>query len=256
MAELMIKEETREPEAVLQVDSLVQRVGRETVLKGVTFQVYPGECFGLFGCSGSGKTTLLHVLAGIDRFVSGRVMLLGYDVKKSEAFKKRVGLVTQERSLFQDLSAAENLDFIAALKNADKSQIVRLVAELELDSYLREPVSLLRRGPYQRLSLACALLNRPELLLVDELIEDCDLPSRQILARKLKEFVSEGGSCVYATGSVEHLDLMDRVGWLEDGALSIYKPEQLLEVRRQRLDELEEAGSEAGSGKRSGEQDA
>lgn len=140
---------------------------------------------------------MLHVLAGINKFHSGTVEVLGCNASKSDSFKKSMGLVTQERSLFQDLKAAENLDYIAVLKNAARENIPTLVRRFELEKFLSEPVGSLEDGPYKRLSLACALLNSPVLLIVDELTRNIDPHSLYIVLKELAEFLSGGGTCVW-----------------------------------------------------------
>lgn len=227
------KEDSMQP--LLRVVSLRQRIGRRDVLKDLSFEVFPGECFGIFGLAGSGKTALIHILAGVDRFTSGSVEVLGHNIKKTEKFKQYTGLVTQRRSLFQELTAGENLDFIAALKNAKRDAISSLVERLELNDYLKEPVTRLEAGVYQRLSLACALLNEPRLLLADEPITGFDLDSRRLILGEIKDYLQRGGTCVWAFSSMEPVGLMSRVGWLENGEFTVYSPQEA----RERWEKLE-----------------
>lgn len=216
-------------ESMIKVMDLVQKIGRQIIFNGLSFNVLPGECFGVFGLRGAGKTTLLHILAGVDRFKSGRVEVLGYDVKKSEKFKRDLGLVTQEKSLFQDMTVAENLDFLAAVKNAPRANIYQMVERFALNDLLAKPVTLLDMGSYQRLSMACALLNQPKLLIIDELIKDFDLYSQNLIKKELHQFQAEGGTCVYSFSNIALCAQMSKVGWLESGRLQIYEPESALE---------------------------
>ncbi len=216
-------------QAVIAVQNLVQKIGRKLVLNDVSFTVEKGECFGVFGTRGKGKTTLLHILAGIDRFKSGSVLVAGVNVQKNESFKKKLGLVTQQPSLFPDLSTVENLDFIATIKEADKTKIARLVQDFELEDYLKQPVTMLDAGVYQRLSLACALLNEPEILIIDELINDVDMYSRKILIREVKKFLAAGSTVVWGFSNPDYLHHMDKVAWLNDGKLTVISPEQARE---------------------------
>lgn len=216
-------------QAVIAVQNLVQKIGRKLVLNDVSFTVEKGECFGVFGTRGKGKTTLLHILAGIDRFKSGSVLVTGVNVQKNESFKKKLGLVTQQPSLFPDLSTVENLDFIATIKEADKTKIARLVQDFELEDYLKQSVTMLDAGVYQRLSLACALLNEPEILIIDELINDVDLYSRKILMREVKKFLAAGSTVVWGFSNPDYLQHMDKVAWLNDGKLTVISPEQARE---------------------------
>ena len=234
-------------ETIVAVKNLTQKIGKKTVLDGLTMEVGAGECLGIFGMKGSGKTTLLHILAGIDRFTSGKVEVAGVDVRKNDGFKKKLGLVTQERSLFHDLSAAENLDFIAALKNAERENITRLIEALELGEVLNQPAGSLEAGPYQRLALACALLNDPRLLIADELTGAIDLDSHRIILRELKNFLAGGGTCIWAFSNAEFLRHAGRVGWLEKGKITFYQPAEALARWNDRLQSLAGPGGDGGA---------
>lgn len=216
--------EQRQIETVIEIRDLVQKIGKKTVLGGLSFTVHRGECLGIFGFRGAGKTSLLHVIAGIDKFSSGTVEVLGGNINKTQGYKKHLGLVTQEASLFQDLTAGENLDYIATLKNASLENIESVLDRLELKDYLREPASRLEPGIYQRLSLVCALLGSPQLLLTDELIKDIDLYSRQLIVKEMELYIKQGGSCACAFTNVEFAPYMSRVAWLDNGLMSFYEP--------------------------------
>lgn len=211
-------------EPVVKVKDLVLKHGRRTVLDGISFEVYPGECFAVFGAGGSGKTALIHVLAGVDAFTSGEVEVLGANVKKSGAFKRCTGLVTQKRSLFGLLTAAENLDFLAALKGAPTGAIPGLVGRLQLEEHLKSRAVVLEEGAYKRLSLACALLNSPRLLLADEITERVDPCSLKIIVNEIKNFLGGGGAVVWALADPSYLQLATSVGWLEGGRMEILEP--------------------------------
>ena len=203
--------------------------GKKKVLSGVTLDVYPGECLGIFGLRGTGKTTLLHMLAGLERCKTGVIKVMGNDISKNDTCKASVGLVTQARSLFQDLTAGENLDFIASLKGAPPDRITPLIEKFDLQDHLRDAVNSLDAGVYQRLALACALLNAPQLLILDEPIKDIDLYSRNMIADALLEFISRGGACIHGFSNMEFAARMNKVGWLENGELTVYEPQEAVE---------------------------
>lgn len=232
---------------LVKVNGLKQTIGKKNILAGLSFELSAGECFGLFGARGAGKSTLLHILAGVDRFKSGSVEIFGHDIRKSEAFKKQLGLVTQERSLFRDLKAYENLEFIAALKNTGTGNIPGLIKRFELNAVLGEPSGTLDAGVYQRLSMACALLNEPRLLIADDLINDIDPYSRRIISKELKCFISGGGTCIWGFSRIESCSLTDRVGWLENGLITLYSPQEAQELwdSQMRLIERQSGESDA-----------
>jgi len=237
-------------EPVVRVRDLVQKIKKRIILDGVGLEVYRGECFGLFGLRGAGKTALLHILAGIDRFRSGSVEVLGYDIRKSERFKHQLGLVTQGKSLFQDLRAGENLDFLAALKNAGRENCHRVIERFQLTDYLSLPVTALEAGVYQRLALACALLNEPELLLADDLFQSIDPASHHIILGELKEYLACGGTCILSFNNMDAYSKNDlyssisRVGWLEQGRLTVCQPGEARDQWDRRLKSFEEQSGE------------
>ncbi|MDQ7093827.1 ABC transporter ATP-binding protein [Desulfosporosinus sp. PR] len=210
-------------EPVIRVNNLVQKIGRKTLLQGISFEVMPGECLGIFGTRGAGKTSLAHSLAGVDRFTSGQVEILGWNIRKTEKFKQSLGLVTQECSMFRDMTAIENLDFIGALKKAPRANIREMIERYELQEFLSRPAAALEIGALQRLSLACAQLNRPKVLIVDEIIKDIDLYSRSLILKELKQFLAGGGTCVSTFSDFGVCEHIDKVAWLENGELSLYE---------------------------------
>jgi len=229
-------------EPVISVANLVQHHGKKPVLGGVSFEVTPGERFGVFGAGGAGKTTLLHSVAGIEQIGSGTVTVLGCDVRRSETFKKDTGLVTEERSLFLDLTAAENLDFFSILKNRPGESAGQLCQRLGLNAYLGLRVDELDGGVFQRLSLACALLGGPRLLIADDLFQDIDLESRQIVLGELNRYSSAGGTCIWSFSNIWCCRLVDRVGWLENGVMNIFFPDQAIQEWERQREQAEMGG--------------
>ena len=232
---------------VIVAKDVVQVVNKKTVLEGINLQVGQGEALGIFGTRGTGKTTLLHLLAGLDRFKSGTVEILGFDVRKSDRYKGQLGLVTQEKSLFQELTVVENLDFIATLRQGERAALERLVAQLELQAILSQPVSTLADGLYQRVALACALLHRPAVLIADELIKDIDLASRRLILHTVRQFLQTGGTLVCGFSNLDYACQLDRVAWLMGGKLNFYSPaEAKAEWQRQFQESALPIGEEHG----------
>lgn len=217
---------TGDREKVITISGLVQKIGKNTVLNGIDLELYQGECLGIFGLRGVGKTTLLHAAAGVDRIKSGYIEVLGQRVNKSQAYKTKMGLVTQAPSLFADLNAAENLDLFCTIKRVSRERIQDSITRLQLEDYLREPLASLKVGVYQRLALGCALLNNPEILIIDEIIRDIDLESRRIILQVLEDHSKEGNSFLCGFSNMEYVHYMDRVAWLDDGKVHFYSPDE------------------------------
>lgn len=217
-------------EIVISIQGLVQKIGHNTVLNGVDLELYRGECLGIFGLRGAGKTTLLHAAAGVDRIKSGTIEVLGQRVGKSQAYKAKMGLVTQAPSLFSDLDVAENLDLFSVIKRVAPERIQEAVIRMELEKYLKNNLSSLKIGVYQRLALGCALLNHPEILIVDELIRDIDMESHRIILRVLEDYLQQGNSCLWSFSNIEYVHYMDRVAWLDEGQVRLYTPDEAKKI--------------------------
>ncbi|AEF95353.1 ABC transporter related protein [Desulfotomaculum nigrificans CO-1-SRB] len=230
---------------VIKAVDLVQVINKKTVLDGVNLEVFPGEALGIFGTRGTGKTTLLHILAGIDRFTSGTVEILGCDSRKSNKFKPHLSLVTQERSLFQELKVAENLDFLATLRGGSRATITQLVERLELTDILSQPVRILEAGEYQRAALACALLNNPRILIADELIKDIDLPSRRLIIKEVQRFMADGGTFICGFSNMDYACQMSRVAWLAKGRITWYDPAEARSEWQRQVQEFAVKSGEA-----------
>lgn len=208
---------TPQNDPLLSVTDLRQRAGQQTILAEVNFSVNAGERVGIFGLRASGKTTLLHILAGVESFTSGEVCVLGNRLPREQEFKHHTGLVTQKPSLFQDLRAGENLDYISVLKNHKLKDLEPIIERLALEEHLKKPLRQLDYGVLQRLSLACALIGDPALLLADELFNDINLYSRKLILNELRIFQERGGTCIWTYSDIMLSTHMDRILWLEEG---------------------------------------
>lgn len=210
---------------VIRVTDLKQKIGRKLLFQDISFEVHAGECWGIFGTRGAGKTSLIHILAGVERFQAGQVEIMGFNIKRTDKFKQSLGLVTQENSLFRDMTVVENLDFIAVLKNAPRSAVREMIERFQLREFLKKPVTALDIGVLQRVALACALLNKPKLLILDEIIKDINLFSRNLILKELEGFLAEGGTCVSTFSSFSFVQSFNKVAWLEGGEMTLYDAE-------------------------------
>lgn len=221
---------------VIEAVDLSKTFGKKKVLNKVSLSVGPGESLGIFGLRAAGKTTLLYMLAGLETCKTGVIKIMGTDISKSSKYRTSLGLLTQTRSLFQDLTAGENLDYIASLKGAPADSIGPLTEKFELQNCLALAVGSLDAGVYQRLAMACALLNAPRLLVMDEPIKDIDLYSRRMITRAVEEYVSQGGACVCGFSDMSFARHLHKVGWLDNGQLSVYEPGEAWQIWNNMLD--------------------
>lgn len=153
------------------VDGLVKQFGDRRALDGASFSLPAGAFLSIFGPNGAGKTTLLRILATLSRPTRGSVRLLGIDaLEEPERLRSRIGLISHKSMLYGDLTAAENLAFFSSLYNGapDRGRINELLRLVELDHRRNDAVRTFSRGMQQRLSIARALVNDPDLVLLDE----------------------------------------------------------------------------------------
>src|SRR5881398_915265 len=154
-------------DVAIEVKDLVVVRGKKEVLHGISTAVHPGTVTGLLGPSGSGKTTLMRALVGVQKVRSGEVTVLGAPAG-SAALRSRVGYVTQAPSVYADLTVRENARYFASLYGAGAAAADRAVADVGLAGAAGQLVGNLSGGQRSRASLACAMIGRPELLVLDE----------------------------------------------------------------------------------------
>ena len=158
---------------VVQAVSLSRRFGAFTAVDGVSLEIVEGDIFGFLGPNGSGKTTLIRMLCGLLRPTGGSGTVLGQDiVRGGEAIKREIGYMSQQFSLYSDLTVLENLTFYAGIygipRRERRDRIEEVIATTDIGAYRHRLASRLSGGWKQRLALACALVHRPRLLFLDE----------------------------------------------------------------------------------------
>ncbi|HUS69715.1 MAG TPA: ABC transporter ATP-binding protein [Anaerolineae bacterium] len=185
------------------VEGLTKKFGEFTAVDHVDFQIKTGEIFGFLGPNGSGKTTTIRILLGLLRPTEGRGTVLGYDiVKQAEEIRKRIGYMSQQFSLYNDLTVAENLNFYGGtygVTGARLRQRKEYILEMaNLRGREREMTKNLSGGWKQRLALGTAIIHEPEMLFLDEPTAGVDPISRRAFWDLLYE-LSEGGTTIFVT---------------------------------------------------------
>lgn len=202
-------------------DVTVHRSGRP-VLREVSLALEPGSLTGLLGPSGSGKTTLMRALVGVQRHVRGRVQVLGHDAG-SPALRRSVGYVTQDPSVYHDLTVAENLRYFAAVLRIPRSErgsdVERVLTEVDLLPQRDQLVSRLSGGQLSRVSLAAALLGTPELLVLDEPTVGLDPVLRRDLWALFYALANEGRTVLVSSHVMDEATRCGRLLLLRDGLL-------------------------------------
>jgi len=209
-------------ELAIDVEGITKKFGTRTVVDGLGMQVRKGEIYGFLGPNGSGKTTFLRILCGLLRPDVGSGTCLGYDViTQSDAIKRRVGYMTQKFSLYEDLSLAENLRFVAdiyEIKNA-RAAVAEMLRTLGLEGRGHQLAGQLSGGWKQRLALAACLIHKPELLLLDEPTAGVDPKARRDFWEEIHRLASEGLTVLVTTHYMDEAERCHRLAYIAYGRL-------------------------------------
>ncbi|MDQ4039955.1 MAG: ABC transporter ATP-binding protein [Actinomycetota bacterium] len=205
-------------EEAVEVDDLVVRRGGKRVLSGLTCSVARGSVTGLLGPSGSGKTTLMRCVVGVQIVTGGSVRVLGEDAG-SAALRSRVGYVTQTPSVYADLTVRENARYFAAVLGTGGKAADRAIDDVGLQGQAAQLVSTLSGGERARVSLACALLGDPELLILDEPTVGLDPVLREELWGMFASLAAAGTTLVVSSHVMDEAGRCDRILLLRDGDL-------------------------------------
>jgi lipooligosaccharide transport system ATP-binding protein len=211
--------------AVINARALTKLYDGTPVVDGIDVSVAPGECWGLLGPNGAGKTTFLRMLLGRTPPSSGEITVLGHDIPlQASMMRARIGVVPQLDNLDPDFTVTENLRTYAAYFGIDGRSLNSRIGELlsfaaltqKADAYL----STLSGGMLRRLSLVRALINEPELLILDEPTTGLDPQARQLIWQRLRRLKAEGTTLVLTTHYMEEAErLCDRVTVMDHGRL-------------------------------------
>ncbi|HCZ13641.1 MAG TPA: multidrug ABC transporter ATP-binding protein [Candidatus Accumulibacter sp.] len=206
----------------IDVSGINKRFGDKHVVKDLALQVREGEIYGFLGPNGSGKTTSIRMLCGLLTPDSGRGTCLGLDVlKDSAAIKRQVGYMTQKFSLWDDLTIAENLDFVARMFGmANRRQAVdRALVDLGLDGRRQQLAGTLSGGWKQRLALASCLLHAPRLLLLDEPTAGVDPKARRDFWEEIHRLSAAGITILVSTHYMDEAERCHRLAYIAYGRL-------------------------------------
>jgi ABC-2 type transport system ATP-binding protein len=209
-------------ELAIDVQGMTKRFGDRTVVNDIALQVRTGEIYGFLGPNGSGKTTFIRMLCGLLRADAGSGQVLGHDViRESEEIKRHVGYMTQKFSFWEDLSIAENLDFVARMYAVkDRKQAVRAsIEQLGLAGRERQLAGQLSGGWKQRLALAACLIHQPRLLLLDEPTAGVDPKARRDFWEQIHQLAAKGLTFLITTHYMDEAERCHRLAYIAYGNL-------------------------------------
>ena len=206
------------PAPAIEVEALRVVRGGTVALDGVSLEVAVGRVTGLLGPSGSGKSTLIRALVGVQRLSFGRVTVLGQPAG-SASLRPRVGYVTQAPSVYGDLSVRDNLRYFARIVGAPRERVDETIEIVALHDFAGRVVARLSGGQRARVSLATALLNDPEVLVLDEPTVGLDPVLRRDLWDTFHAFARRGRTLLVSSHVMDEAERCDDLLLLRDGRL-------------------------------------
>lgn len=220
----------------IELEGVTKRFGQFVAVDHVTFQVRAGEVFGWLGPNGAGKTTTIRMLLGLLTPSEGRLRVLGYDpVTQAKAMQSHVGYMSQLFTLYNDLTARENIRFYARVYGLSRSERLPREEEILVMAGLegREDVltSSLSGGWKQRLALGCAIVHHPQVIFLDEPTAGVDPISRREFWELIYAMAQGGTTVLVTTHYMDEAELCQRVGFISQGKLvALDTPDRLKQL--------------------------
>lgn len=222
------------PDFVIATEGLTCRFGAFTAVDHLALSIPRGVIYGFIGSNGSGKSTVIRMLCGLLRPTEGRALVLGCDTAKNpDEVKQRIGYMSQKFSLYLDLTVYENMDFYGGLyglrREERRSRMEEVLQLMHLTGKRNALAGGMSGGQKQRLALGCAILHKPELLILDEPTSAVDPTSRRDFWNLLSSFTADGRTTILVTTHfMDEAEHCDRVGFLQNGRLIVEGSPQAL----------------------------
>lgn len=217
---------------IIQVEDAVKRFGNNLALDSFSLQVQKGEVLGLLGPNGAGKTTCIRAIIGLTPIDEGSITVFGIAQNgKNGKIKSRIGYVTQELTIYEEMTAKENMAFFGSLYGLTKAELDRKIPEVArvigLENRLNEKTKKFSGGMQRRLNIGCSLLHDPELIIMDEPTVGIDPQSRNFILEFVKNLASNGTTILYTSHYIEEVEavasricIMDQGHAIAGGTLS------------------------------------
>jgi ABC-2 type transport system ATP-binding protein len=206
----------------VRTEALRKLFGSIPAVDGLNLSIPVGQIYGLLGPNGSGKTTLIRLLLGLLRPTSGRALILGTEMPNKPVLSQ-IGYMTQSPALYDELTARENVAFFAAMYSArepiDRRRIDEVLDLVDLSDRAGSQAHTLSGGMKQRLSLACAIVHRPRLLLLDEPTVGVDPQLRAAFWSYFRRLAADNVTIVVSSHVMDEAERCDRLGFLRLGNL-------------------------------------
>lgn len=208
--------------------------GKVLAADDVSFDVKEGELFGLIGPDGAGKTSIFRILTTVLLADKGSATVAGFDVVKDyRTIRNRVGYMPGRFSLYQDLTIRENLDFFATVFGTTVEANYELIKDIydQIKPFNNRRAGKLSGGMKQKLALCCALIHKPEILLLDEPTTGVDVVSRKEFWEMLKQLKQQGITILVSTPYMDEANLCERIALIQNGKiLSVNTPTEVIKA--------------------------
>lgn len=230
---------------MIEIKNIQKSYGKHRVLNNLNMEIKKGELIGLIGPNGAGKSTLISIISTILRPDSGQIFYDGRDIYKEnllKEYRRKIAIVPQEIALYDNMSGLENLKFFGSaygLKGKQLTQKIEEIADIiTIKERLKDKVSTYSGGMARRLNIGVALLNSPEVLIMDEPTVGIDPQSRNYILESVKSFNASGMSVLYTTHYMEEVEnlckkvyIMDRGNIILEGDIQEILEEHMREQR-------------------------
>jgi len=223
----------------IDISGISKQYGSVSALDQITFQVDQGEIFGLIGPDGAGKTSLFRILTTLILPGTGTATVMGYDVvKKFRKVREITGYMPGRFSLYQDLTVEENLNFYATVFGTTVRENYDLISDIyqHIEPFRTRKAGKLSGGMKQKLALSCAMIHRPDVLILDEPTTGVDAVSRKEFWEMLDKIRQRNITILVSTAYMDEAGLCDRIGLIQDGKiLALDRPEEILKKFNKKL---------------------
>lgn len=230
---------------MIYIDNISKSYSEIQALTDISFEVKRNELFGLIGPDGAGKTTLMRILMTLLLPESGNASMNGLDVVKDfKSIRHIVGYMPGRFSLYEDLSVLENLNFFATVFGTTVEENYDLIKDIyyQIEPFKDRRAGKLSGGMKQKLALSCALIHKPDILVLDEPTTGVDAVSRKEFWEMLKGLQEKGITILVSTPYMDEADLCDRVALIQDGMiLDVDSPSQITEKFKRKIIQIHTA---------------
>ncbi|MEI7594296.1 MAG: ABC transporter ATP-binding protein [Bacteroidota bacterium] len=226
---------------MIKAENIVKTYEKKSIvaLNDVSFNVNKGEIFGFVGPDGAGKTSLFRIITTMLLPDSGEMSVMGFNVKKEYSkIRTRIGYMPGRFSLYPDLSVEENLTFFASIFDTTITENYHLIKDIysQIEPFKNRKAGALSGGMKQKLALSCALIHKPELLILDEPTTGVDAVSRKEFWQMLRNLKDEGITIVVSTPYMDEASLCDRIALIQKGEiLAVETPENIVGIFKKQL---------------------